>query len=196
MAKFNLTDYLADTNEPLIVSFSNFLREYGLTTRVEYDFWDLLGYGEDDNPEIAVLVRRNKLSPNEIFRLTEKIAPQKAVLLEGEQIPWDDIDTMKLFCASIGVSLYIRNVGWIASKTKPLVEKTDDWHFRVLDRYSQDEHGNWGKFCTRCGEWLPTWEFYRRGARDRNAKDPYRNICKACSNRTWHKSKAKDLTTR
>lgn len=191
MGKFNITKYVADANEPLIVSFSNFLREYGLSTRVEYEFWDLLGYGETDSPEIAVLIRRNRLSPNEIFRLTEKIAPQKVVLLEGDEIPWDDIDSMRLFCAAIGVSLYIRNIGWVVSLTKAMLEREEDWHFKVLDRYSQDEHGNWGKFCTKCGVWQPTWGFYKRGSKDRNAKDPYRNICKDCSYRAWRDGQAR-----
>jgi hypothetical protein len=189
MKNLILTQYMADVNQPLVVSFSNFLAENGISTVMNYDFWDLLGFGESDGPVIAVLVRKYKLKATELLRLAEKVAPLKVVMLEGDEFSINDFDTMKLFCASLGVSVYIRNLGWVVSGNKALMERNEDWHFKVSPHYSQDEHGNWGKVCRTCERWLPTWAYYVKPPIQKNARDPYRNICKGCFKLGWKKMK-------
>ena len=183
-----ISNFMADLDRPLIVSFTNFLADHDVSTRIEYGYWDLLGFTDDDSPAIAAMVRRTMLSSREIFRLTEKISPVKVVLLEGEDLPLDDIEALKVFCASIGVYLYVSGVGWVVSRNKPIVPYSEDWSFQMLSRYRKDDNGVWSKECRSCGKLTPHWDFYKRGKNDRNARDPYRNICKTCSKAAWSKS--------
>jgi len=185
----DLSHFMADNNKPLIVSFSNFLGEHDVATKVGFEFWDLFGYAEGDTPVLAAIIRKGILRPKEIFRLSDKIAPVKVVFIEGDDLDPADIDTMKMFLASMGVSMYVRNVGWLVTKTKGIIPMADDWPFQMLKRYTQNEEDVWGKVCHTCNKWTPYWNFYARGGDAVNAKDPRRNLCKSCSKADWTKKK-------
>jgi hypothetical protein len=178
--KIDLNHFFPDEGKPLLVSFSNFLHEHDVTTQIQFDFWDLYGYNGDENPLYAVVSLKNRIHGLDFKRLTQAVAPLRVVLLEGDDIWAPRLESNRTFLASIGVGLYARGVGWVCLPGNPLVPATEDWNFKLLDRYSRDETGQWVKACTKCGEVKPTSGYYRRPRSQPRARDPFRNVCKTC----------------
>lgn len=187
--KVDLNHFFPDDAQPLLVSFSNFLHEKGVSTRIEFDFWDLYGYTEDDTPLYAVVTLKNRILPTDFRRLTQVVAPLRIVLLEGDDVYAPRIDGMRTFLASIGVGMYVRNLGWVCLPGNPLIPASEDWSFKLLDKYTRGKDGSWEKACTKCGEIKPTSEFYRRPRGQERARDPFRNVCKTCF-QDYHKPRA------
>jgi hypothetical protein len=171
-------EFFPSTNMPLIVSFVNHLTENDYTAVIEFGFWDFLVYEDDGNPVLAVKSVKNSIMKDEIFSIATDKTPQKVILVEGEEIHYGRLESIRVFLASLGVGLFIRGFGWWTYPHYPLIVPPDDLAFKLSKRWTQDEEGFWVKKCTKCHKWKGPEEFYRRP--QKTAKDPYRNICKGC----------------
>jgi hypothetical protein len=173
-----LETFFPRNDSPLLVSFANQLHRHGFSTVIDFDFWDLRAYNGSNEPEISVLTIKNHLSPRMIERISQSESPYKIILVEGNGISLKKIEHQARFLAMLGVGIYLRNAGWLILPGNPKIRVSDDLKFQILDKYTQDERGTWGKFCTKCGVWYPHDQFYKNP--NPNARDPHRNLCKSC----------------
>lgn len=176
-------DFLAFTppnDAPLVVAFIDFLRQNGLSTAIQFSFWDFLAYDHADDPLIGIKSVRNKVTEPVLARMASDPTPLKVLLLEGSNPAWAKLDAQKLFLAATGTGVFVRNVGWRILPGKPLNGEVIDLRLKLAPRWNQDEDGVWRKACTKCGEFKPLEGFY-----DTNyptGKDPKRHICIPCFN--------------
>lgn len=175
-----LESFLPDNDAPLLVSLSNFLRQHGYVTKVEFDFWDMKAYKDHDKPVLLVTTVKNHINSSIFQQIAEADSPYKVILVEGDRISLPKLENEARFLAMVGAGVYIRNAGWAVLPGTIKLSGLESFRLRVLDRYSEDASGVWGKHCTKCGEWRPKTEFYANP--NRNARDPYRNQCKPCFN--------------
>ena len=171
-------EYFPENDLPLIVSFANHLYEHGYSTVVGFDFWDLRAYLNGDEPEISILTVKNHLNSHTVQKISDSTSPYKVILIEGDGVSLRKLEHQSRFLAMFGVGVYLRNAGWLILPGKPKINVTEDLMYQVLDRYSQDDEGNWGKECTKCGIWKPETEYYNNP--NPTARDPRRNLCKEC----------------
>lgn len=175
-----LESFLPDNDAPLLVSLSNLLREHGYATKIEFDFWDMKAYRDKDQAEIAITTVNNHVNSTIFQKIVDSEAAYKIVLVEGDRISLAKLENQARFLAMLGVGVYVRGVGWAILPGMVRLDGVEDFMFRMLPKYTQDEDGTWGKFCTKCGAWYPHTEFYANP--NRTHRDPYRNQCKTCFN--------------
>jgi hypothetical protein len=156
----------------------NHLRKHGYSCEVDFGFWDVFGYKDADEPEIAVLQVKNTVNKGQIARLAREKYPIKVVLADSEAVNVGHIDSIRVFLAHLGVGLYIRGVGWYVLPGSGSIHVVEDVLFKVSKRWYQDEDGNWRKDCTKCGRALGPESFYRQS--NKSVRDPYRHICRSC----------------
>jgi len=165
---------------PLVVSFVEFLRERGLSTVIQFGFWDFLAFDHDDDPLIAIKSVRNRVTGPVLGRMTTDPTPWKVLLLEGSNPAWSALEEQGLFLAATGTGVFVRNVGWRVLPGAAVRDDVQDLRLKLAPRWRQDPDGVWRKACTRCGERKGLEAFYVSAYK--TAKDPRRNICIPC----WH----------
>lgn len=175
-----LETFSPSSREPLLVAFINHLTQNDYSSAMDFGFWDFYVYNEGDDPFLAVKTIKNSLTKDDIFRISTAKTPQKVVLVEGDAIGHARFDSLRLFLASLGVGLYIRDVGWYTYPHYPYLSVPEDLVFRLASRWYQDSEGQWLKDCSKCHVPHSTDGFYR--AANPRARDPYRNVCKTCFN--------------
>lgn len=165
---------------PLVVTFVEFLRQRGLTTEIQFGFWDFLAYDHADKPLVAVKSVKNRLTPPILARLVTDPAPLKVILMEGSYPNWSQLEAQKVFLAATGTGVYLRNVGWRSLPGAPAADVVPDLRLKLAPRWKQDPDGVWRKTCTKCGQRKGLDGFY-----DTNyptGKDPKRHTCIPCYN--------------
>ena len=174
-------DFLTFTprfEDPLVISFIEFSRSHGLSSEIGFGFWDFLVYDGVDEPEIAVKTVKNRISDAVLRRIVSDPTPKKVILVEGGSPDLDRLVSQQIILGTTGTGVFVRGVGWRALPGGRTVDAVEDLQLKMAPRWAQDPDGIWRKTCTKCHERKPTGDFYRSAYR--TAKDPYRNICKAC----------------
>lgn len=171
--------FFPDRDVPIIAAFSYHLKKFGYSTVIDFGFWDVLGYKDDDEPEIGLLQVKNTVRKDQIARLAKETVPYKVILADSEVANLGHIDSIRVFLAQLGVGLYIRDVGWYVLPGTTSIPVAEDILFRVTKRWFQDSSGNWRKTCTKCGRELGPESFYKQ-SKSISTRDPYRHVCKSC----------------
>jgi hypothetical protein len=177
--------YFADNDTPLLISFANHLKNWGYSTEIDYDLWDLLAFKESDEPDIVVMTTKTGLRPNQVRNIASVEGPVKVILVEAGDLLVDDMLAMKLFMAKVNVALYFRGIGWVNYSEEHKNLGFRDWNYRLQRHYRLNEEGEWEKACSSCGEYKLLKRYYRRPRTQGTARDPYRNICLDCWKRKY-----------
>lgn len=178
MTRDDFLGFSPDIKVPLVVSFVNLAREKNLATSFSFDFWDFYVYNESDKPLVAVKTVKNRVTPAILERVLVEKTPLKVILVEGQNPSFPNFDQSKLFLASTGTGLYVRNVGWVILPSTPKVETVQNLQLKMSRRWREKEPGVWVKTCTKCGKEKFPEEFYKSAYK--TARDPYRNQCISC----------------
>lgn len=174
-------DFLAFTprfEDPLVISFIEFARSRGFSSRINFGFWDFHVFSDTDEPLIAVKTVRNSITDAVLSRIVTDPTPTKVILMEGAEPNLQRLREQQLILSSTGTGVYVRSLGWRSLPGARTVDVVEDLQLKLAKRWSQDPDGIWRKACTKCGERQPQGDFYRSAYP--GAKDPYRNICKSC----------------
>ena len=173
-----LESFFPDNKIPLLVSLSNHLHLHGYATQVEFDFWDMKAYKDSELPDISIVTVKNHVSSSTLEAVSKDFSPYKIILVEGDRISLPKLVNQSRFLAMLGVGVYIRNAGWVVLPGKPMLLVSEDFQLLVLEKYTKNKRGKWGKYCTKCGAWTQYNGFYKNP--NSNARDPRRNHCKEC----------------
>lgn len=174
-------DFLAFTpsfEAPLVISFIEMVHSRGYSTQMDFGFWDFYVYEDSEEPAMAVKTVKNRITRPQLSRLVADDVPLKVILIEGNHPAWAELEKQKLFLATTGTGVFVRNVGWRSLPGEPAVDKVEDLQLKLAPRWSQRDDGVWVKTCTKCGKQKTQIDFYASAYK--TARDPYRNMCKSC----------------
>jgi hypothetical protein len=164
---------------PLVVDFLSLAAESGVTSRTDFGFWDFLGSRGPIDRYMVVKTVKNRVTPALLKRVLSEKAPVKILLAEGRNPQIAGDDPRRLFLASTGTGLYVRDVGWVTMPGKPMAGSTEDIDLKLSRRWRKSSSGVWMKRCRKCGLERPPECFYRSS--EPSSRDPYRSSCKDCA---------------
>ena len=177
MKNQQLQEFSPPPDEPLIVGFSNYVRSFGYSTAVSFDFFDMHVYLDQDESILDVKQIRNDLTADQIRRLVIVPTLTKVVLIEGSRPKLSNILANLVLLSAAGVGAFAANLGWLWLPRRQ-EEVLTDVRYKLAPRWHQDPDRGWLKACTACGELKTPSEFYNRP--QKTALDGKRNFCIPC----------------
>lgn len=178
LERYQLRDFVPSANVPLVISLVEELKSAGYTVEIAWEHWDFLVYDHEDEPVMVIKTVKNSVRNDTISHLLVENAPIKVILVDGDRPDYEKLSTQRIFLASTGTAVYVRNVGWLSLPSHVPEVDTEELRFKLSKRWTKGKDGIWRKKCTKCGVWKTAEEYYRSAYR--TAKDPYRNVCKEC----------------
>lgn len=163
---------------PMLVDLASDLVDSGYSVAVSFDFFDVYAYDHADEPVLAVKIVKNKLSPEQMARLTVDKTPMKVVLVEGDRPDIEHFLGKSVFLASSGTGVFVRGVGWLSFPRMATRSDIEQLQYKMSPKWRHDEELGWLKTCRSCGLEKGPEQFYDSASP--TARDPKRNFCRTC----------------